>query len=128
RLAFARDQATGRLRWRRFLATPTGRYVDIAPQVARGTVYVSTIGEPPNGRGTLYALDAATGKVRWKLDTIKGRWRVPAEAGGGGAWWTPRVAGSGGFLGVANPLPLGGAAEEPNGRAHAGAAHLTPSP
>src|SRR5262249_61204273 len=118
RLAFARDQATGRLRWRRFLATPTGRYVDIAPQVARGTVYVSTIGEPPNGRGTLYALDAATGKVRWKLDTIKGRWRVPAEAGGGGAWWTPRVAGSAVFLGLAQPPPAGGPPQSPTPPPH----------
>src|SRR5262249_57629051 len=119
RLAFARDQATGRLRWRRFLATPTGRYVDIAPQVARGTVYVSTIGEPPNGRGTLYALDAATGKVRWKLDTIKGRWRVPAEAGGGGAWWTPSGAGSAGFLGHATSPPSGRKATCPNSRSTA---------
>lgn len=126
-LAFALDQATGRLLWRRFLATPTGRYVDIAPQVARGTVYVSTIGEPPNGRGTLYALDAATGKVRWKLDTIKGRWRVPAEAGGGGAWWTPSVAGSAVFWGIANPLPWGGTAKYPNGGAYAGAALYTDS-
>jgi outer membrane protein assembly factor BamB len=126
-LAFALDAATGRLLWRKFVATPTGRYVDIAPQVTRSTVYISTIGEPPNGRGTLYALDAATGAVRWKLDTIKGRWRVPAKAGGGGAWWTPSVAGSAVFWGIANPLPWGGTVEYPNGGAYAGAALYTDS-
>jgi outer membrane protein assembly factor BamB len=125
--AFALDAATGRLLWRKFLATPTGRYVDIAPQVARGTMYVSTVGEPPNGRGTLYALDASTGALRWKLDTIKGRWRVPAKAGGGGAWWTPSVVGSAVFWGIANPLPWGGTMNLPNGGAYAGPALYTDS-
>jgi outer membrane protein assembly factor BamB len=126
-LAFALDAATGRLLWRRFLATATGRFVDIAPQVAHRTVFLSTIGEPPNGRGSLYALDAATGRLRWKLDTIKGRWRVPAVAGGGGAWWTPSVAGAAVYWGIANPLPWGGSARYPNGGAYAGAALYTDS-
>src|SRR5262249_23586172 len=51
--AFALSAATGRLLWRRDLVTATQRFVDIAPQVAGGLVYVSTIGEPPNGHGTL---------------------------------------------------------------------------
>ena len=126
-LAFALDAATGRLLWRRFLATPTGRFIDIAPQVAHGTVYVSTIGEPPNGRGSLYALDAATGRTRWTLDTIKGRWPVPAVAGGGGAWWTPSVVGPAVYWGTANPLPWGGTVKYPNGGAYAGAALYTDS-
>jgi alcohol dehydrogenase (cytochrome c) len=124
---FALDAATGRVIWRRFLATATQRYVDIAPQVANGAVYVSTVGAPPNGRGTLYALDAATGAVHWRFDTIKGRWRVPAAAGGGGAWWTPSVAGADVFWGIANPLPYGGTRKHPNGAAYAGAALYTDS-
>jgi outer membrane protein assembly factor BamB len=126
-LAFALDAATGRLLWRRFVATATGRFVDIAPQVAHSTVFLSTIGEPPNGRGSLYALDAATGRLRWKLDTIKGRWRVPAVAGGGGAWWTPSIAGAAVYWGTANPLPWGGSVRYPNGSAYAGAALYTDS-
>src|SRR5205823_4083466 len=59
--AFALDAATGRIVWRHFLVTATARYVDMAPQVATGLVFVSTIGLPPNGRGVLYALDVATG-------------------------------------------------------------------
>jgi outer membrane protein assembly factor BamB len=118
--AFALDAASGRPVWRRFLVTPTARYVDIAPQVANGLVYVSTIGLPPNGRGILFALDAGTGSMRWQRSTIKGPWRVPSEAGGGGAWETPSVAGGNVFWGTANPYPYGGSRAYPNGGAHAG--------
>jgi outer membrane protein assembly factor BamB len=125
--AFALDAATGRPVWRHFLVTPTARYVDIAPQVARGLVYVSTVGYPPDGRGVLYALDAQTGRIRWSLDTIQGSWRVPAAAGGGGSWQTPSVAGDDVFWGTANPLPYGGSRARPNGGAYVGAALYTDS-
>jgi outer membrane protein assembly factor BamB len=126
-LAFALSKKTGRLLWQHILVSDTERYVDIAPQVANGDVYLSTIGEPPNGRGTLYALDAATGALRWKLDTIKGKWAVPAQAGGGGAWWTPSVAGRVVYWGIANPLPWGGTRTHPNGAIFAGPALYTDS-
>jgi alcohol dehydrogenase (cytochrome c) len=126
--AFALSAKTGRVVWlSRLLVSATQIDVDIAPQVANGLVYVSTIGKPPNGRGTLYALDATTGAVRWKLDTIKGRWAVPEEAGGGGAWYTPSVAGGEVYWGIANPLPWGGSPKHPNGGAFAGPALYTDS-
>jgi outer membrane protein assembly factor BamB len=125
--AFALDAATGRPVWRHFLVTASARYVDMAPQIAGGIDYVSTLGYPPDGRGVLYGLDAGTGAVRWSLDTIKGPWRVPHEAGGGGAWQTPSVAGSDVFWGTANPLPYGGSRRYPNGAAYAGAALYTDS-
>ncbi len=125
--AFALSAKTGRIVWRHFLVTEVDRYIDIAPQVAGGIVFLSTIGEPPNGRGHLYALDAATGKVLWKLDTIKGPWRVPAEAGGGGAWYAPAVDGSDVFWGTANPLPWGGTRKWPNGGVFEGRALYTDS-
>jgi alcohol dehydrogenase (cytochrome c) len=125
--AFALDAATGRFVWRRFLVSATARYVDIAPQIANGLVYVSTIGLPPNGRGILFALDANTGAIRWQLSTIKANWNVPKEAGGGGAWQTPSVAGGDVFWGTSNPYPYGGSRAHPNGSAHAGADLYTDS-
>ena len=82
-------------------------FVDIAPQVADGLVYASTIGLPPNGHGALYALDAGTGAMRWRLSTIQKPWRFPSEAGGGGAWYTPSVDGGEVYWGIANPTPSG---------------------
>ncbi|MBV8080572.1 MAG: PQQ-binding-like beta-propeller repeat protein [Actinobacteria bacterium] len=127
-LAFELSAKTGRLLWQHFLVSSyTQRYVDIAPQVADGVVYVSTIGSPPNGRGTLYGLDAQTGHELWRFDTIKGRWHVPSLAGGGGAWWAPSVGGGQVFWGTANPLPWGGSKRYPNGGVFAGPALYTDS-
>ena len=44
--------------------------------------------------------------MRWKLDTIKGRWAVPGEAGGGGAWYPPSVDGGNGVLGHRESVPV----------------------
>jgi alcohol dehydrogenase (cytochrome c) len=125
--AFALDAATGRPVWRHFLVTATARFVDIAPQVANGLVYVSTIGLPPNGRGILFALDANTGAIRWRLSTIKSNWNVPEEAGGGGAWETPSIADGDVFWGTSNPYPYGGSRAHPYFDAHAAADLYTDS-
>jgi alcohol dehydrogenase (cytochrome c) len=125
--AFALSARTGKVLWKRFLATVGAPIVDTAPQVAGGLVYTSTIGLPPDGKGILYALDAATGAVRWKLSTVKGAWAVPREAGGGGAWYPPSVAGGEVYWGTANPYPYGGTDAHPNGGAYAGAALYTDS-
>ncbi len=124
---FALDAATGRFLWRHHIVSATGPYVDMAPQVAGGLVYVSTIGLPPNGRGTLFALDAGTGSIRWQRSTIKGPWHVPSQAGGGGAWYTPSVGGDQVFWGTTNPYPYGGTRALPNGGAFAGPALYTDS-
>ena len=86
RSTFALDAATGALVWVRRLTTPA-QPIDVAPVVAGGLVYTSTVGLPPGGKGAIVALDAATGAVRWRFSTIRGRWAVPREAGGGGLWW-----------------------------------------
>jgi outer membrane protein assembly factor BamB len=124
---FALNAGTGRTVWRRFVVTHTARFVDVAPQVANGAVYTSTIGLPPNGRGVLYALDAATGAIRWRLSTIRDPWRIPSAAGGGGAWYPPSVDGDSVFWGTANPYPYGGTRAQPNGAAFAGLALYTDS-
>jgi len=125
--AFALNASSGKLIWRHFLVTATATYVDIAPQVANDLVYVATIGLPPNGKGVLYALDAATGALRWQFNTIKSPWHIPEQAGGGGAWYPPSVVGDQVFWGTTNPYPYGGSVSHPNGGAYAGPALYTDS-
>jgi outer membrane protein assembly factor BamB len=125
---FALDQATGKVIWRRRLVLGTNQTVDIAPQVANGLVYTSTDGLLPGGKGVLYALDAATGHVRWRFDTIRGNWAVPGKAAGGGAWWPASVSADGTvYVGTSNPLPWGGTPALPNGAAYGGRALYTDS-
>ncbi len=125
--AFALSAKTGRVLWRRLLVRPAEQYVETAPLVDGGRMYVSTIGLPPGGRGALYALDAATGRLDWRFATIKGSWRVPGEAGGGGAWYPPSIANGIVYWGTTNPYPYGGTVAHPNGGAYAGPALYTDS-
>ncbi len=125
---FALSAASGRMLWERRLVDPLEQYVDIAPLIANNLVYTSTVGYPPGGRGAIYALDAHTGTVVWKFSTIRGPWRHPVEAGGGGAWYTASLDDQGNlYTGVANPYPLGGSRALPNGGAFAGPALYTDS-
>lgn len=124
--AFALDPASGRILWLRRL-TAAAQPIDIAPLAANGLVYTSTVGLHPGGRGRLFALSAATGKVVWSFDTIERPWADPSVATGGGAWWTPTLADGRLYVGTANPLPWGGTAHEPNGAAYAGDARWTDS-
>ena len=119
--AFALSAATGRQLWSRHLTSATEQFVDIAPVVWEGLVFTSTVGFPPGGRGAIYALDAATGAVRWKFDTIRNH---------GGTRSRPAVVGSGTrsrstqrgrlYAGNSNPSPWGGSPERPNGAAFPG--------
>jgi outer membrane protein assembly factor BamB len=118
--AFALDRASGRLLWIRRL-TSAAQPIDIAPLAADGLVFTSSTGLHPGGRGTLFALDARSGRLVWSFDTIRGPWRVPTVASGGGAWWQPTLDGSGNlYVGNSNPLPWGGTRRYPNGGAYAG--------
>jgi hypothetical protein len=73
----ARSQASGtpgRLRWTDYYNAPS-------PAVTGRTVYVGSGGT--NGSNEVYALDAATGKIRWTYSTIAGDVVYsPAVAGG----------------------------------------------
>jgi outer membrane protein assembly factor BamB len=125
--ALALDAATGRTLWSRRLANRFEQFVGIAPVVDRGRVYYSTQGFAPGGRGAVYALAAATGKVRWRFDTIAARWPRP-EAGGGGAWNPVSVDAAGNvYVGNSNPDPWGGSPRYPNGGVYAGPALYTDS-
>ena len=119
--AFALSAATGRKLWTRHLTSAREQFVDIAPVVWEGLVFTSTVGFPPGGRGAIYALDAATGVVRWKFDTIREPWRYPLEAGGGGLWYPVSVDADGRlYAGNSNPQPWGGSPERPAGSAFPG--------
>jgi outer membrane protein assembly factor BamB len=128
RSAFALDARTGKLVWLRRLARPPAGGIDVAPVVANGLVYTSSLGLPPGGKGVLYALDAATGRPRWQFGMVLGNWAVPKEAAGGGAWWPVSVDGPGRvYVGNSNPYPWGGTRRHPNGGAYRGPALYTDS-
>ena len=126
--AFALDASTGRELWTRHLTAPTEQFVDIPPVPWEGYVFVSTIGYPRGGRGAVYGLEASTGKVRWRFETIKEPWRYPLEAGGGGLWYPVSVDGDGRLYGGnSNPAPWGGTPEHPNGGSYPGPVLYTDS-
>jgi outer membrane protein assembly factor BamB len=113
---FALDAATGRRLWSRRLVTRFEQFIAITPVVDRGRVYVSTQGVPPGGRGAVYALSAATGKVVWRFQSVLRPLAHPDASGGGGAWNPVSVDGRGDvYVGIANPSPWGGSKAHPNG-------------
>jgi outer membrane protein assembly factor BamB len=125
--SFALDARSGRLLWLRSLTTAR-QPITIAPVVAGGLVVTSTTGAAPGGRGTIIALDASTGNVRWRFDTIARPWLHPRLANGGGAWYTPTVDAQGNvWAGTANPNPWGGSKAFPNGGMYPGPVRHTDS-
>jgi alcohol dehydrogenase (cytochrome c) len=126
--AFALDSKTGHELWHRHLTNATEQFVDVAPVVWKSTVFTATTGYPPGGRGAIYALDAKTGSVRWRFDTVKDPWAHPRIAGGGGVWQPMSVDGAGRlYAGTANPAPWGGTPAFPNGAAFPGPVPYTDS-
>jgi outer membrane protein assembly factor BamB len=126
--AFALDATTGRQLWARRLTGRYEQFVGIAPIVDRGRVYLSTQGFRPGGRGVLYALSAATGRIVWRFRTIEEPWPHPMSTGGGGVWYAVSVDERGNvYAGVANPGPWGGSKAFPNGSWFPGPALYTDS-
>jgi outer membrane protein assembly factor BamB len=112
---FALDATTGRTLWSRRLVNRFEQFIGVAPVVDRGRVYLSTQGFPPGGRGVVYALSAATGRIVWRFATIAEPW-PHAAAGGGGTWYPVGVDASGNvYAGISNPGPWGGSKAFPNG-------------
>ena len=129
--AFALDPATGKLIWSRKLTRNNREGIDMAPQVYDNTILVSTV--PGNGLssfyqggalGVVWALDAATGKPKWKFNTSSDGaklWGNPKVNSGGGLWYPPSVDSHGRvFVSVANPAPLYGTPKFPNGSSRPG--------
>jgi outer membrane protein assembly factor BamB len=125
---FALAAGNGRELWRRHLTNAQEQYVDVAPVPWQGFVFAGTVGYEPGGRGKIYGLDAATGVVRWRFDTIEHPWLHPELSGGGGIWYPVSIDGSGKlYAGTANPGPWGGTRQYPNGAAFPGPARYTDS-
>jgi len=125
REVFALDPGTGRPLWRRRITRGTDG-IDMAPGYAGGTVYVSTNPGPSTyaggAQGTLWALDGATGRPRWRWATVpRDLWGHPEVNSGGGLWYTPSFDGSGGvYFGTGNPGPVPGARGYPWGASRPG--------
>ena len=126
--AFALAAGNGRELWHRRLTNAHEQYVDVAPVPWQGFVFAGTVGYEPGGRGKIYGLDAATGVVRWRFDTIEHAWTHPLLSGGGGIWYPVSVDRDGKlYAGTANPGPWGGTPKYPNGAAFPGPARFTDS-
>lgn len=127
--AFALDQKTGKELWSVDLAKGAAEGIDMAPGYRKGLVYVSTVPVSPDSSaysdtdvGTLWALDAKTGKKRWHFATIadKPGTNEPNSAGGG-LWYAPSFDESGGmYFGVGNPSPYPGTQDDPWGTSRPG--------
>ncbi len=104
---FALSATTGKPIWvnAHVLSSGQGTF-GIQPQVADGRVYLgSQYGIGPGG-GVLIALNASTGAVLWKFNTVLGvdRGVRATGLGSGGVWETPLVSGDGSVTyGIGNP-------------------------
>jgi outer membrane protein assembly factor BamB len=107
---FALDAKTGKELWRNTTVVQVAKQkgggelssgfgIDIQPQVANGTVYLSSAALL--GGGITYALDAGSGKVKWSFDTVIDP--VGDKIIGGGSWNPPAVGPDGTvYIGTGN--------------------------
>jgi glucose dehydrogenase len=116
---FALNAKTGKTVWQddHLLKSTQGSF-EIQPEVADGRVYLASAYGSGAGGGPLIALNAATGHVLWKFDTVIGRGAgVKAlGVGSGGAWETPLVESDGSVtFGIGNPYQsIGSAVAHPS--------------
>ena len=111
---FALNAATGRTVWVSgdLLRKGQGTF-GIQPQVAGGRVYLaSQLGSAPGG-GVLLALNASSGAVLWRFNTVAGPEPGVQSlgVGAGGAWETPLIGSDGSVTyGTGNPYQTAAAA------------------
>jgi glucose dehydrogenase len=112
--AFALSAASGRTIWFNtgLLSKGQGTF-GIQPQVASGRVYLaSQYGSGPGG-GALIALNASSGALLWKVNTVVGAHQGVKSLGlgSGGAWETPLVGSDASVTyGIGNPYQTPAAA------------------
>ena len=121
----AYDASSGEQLWRTPLTEENGGAVNMQPVLVEDRLLASTsaLGRP-GGRGTLFALDAATGDIDWEFDTIESEdlWGNPDINSGGGSWYPPAVDVDARrvYWGTSNPYPWPGLEEFPNGSSRPG--------
>jgi len=111
RAAVGLSAATGRQLWSRTLIGNKYEGIDMAPGSDDGTVFVSTVPVDPTvaeyhggARSALWALNAATGAVKWSWDEVQNLWGIPNVNSGGGLWDPPSFDSQGNlYIGIANP-------------------------
>jgi glucose dehydrogenase/plastocyanin len=132
----ALNRTTGAEIWSAILDGPTGVQ---QPMVYNGSVFTGTgagavieqveagqiayRGYAGNTSGYVYAVDAETGNITWRFQTVEeGFWGNPEVNSGGGIWYTPAIDPETGvtFWGTGNPAPFPGTAEYPNGASRPG--------
>jgi alcohol dehydrogenase (cytochrome c) len=106
-VAFALSATTGKALWvnKKILKRGQGSF-GIQPQVANGRVYGASQYGSGKGGGILFALNAATGTVLWRFNTLKktSLGVTSLGLGAGGAWETPLVGSDGSVtFGTGNP-------------------------
>jgi polyvinyl alcohol dehydrogenase (cytochrome) len=104
------DPATGALRWKTKADDQNAAGIWSSPVAANGAVYigVASVAKETGFRGSVVALDAASGLQRWKT------YSVPSESDGGGVLAVPALDLDRGLLYVGtdrafspNPIPYG---------------------
>jgi len=123
------DPKTGKELWRTTLNESDNATIDMAPLAWKNLIIVSTIPfKLPKGiytggqKGVVFGLNAKTGKKVWSFDTTTDNlWGNPEVNSGGGLWSTPSIDNKGTmYMSVANPGPLVGTTEFPNGSSRPG--------
>ena len=113
----ALDMKTGKPAWDTKLQDSAKLTVGFtgAPLYAKGTVVIGSQGGEWPGRGPIYGVDAATGKVKWTFITVAGTddamktWGNDSWRTGGGGGWMPGTYDTDTntiYWGTANPAPL----------------------
>jgi outer membrane protein assembly factor BamB len=126
--AFALDARSGRELWRRGIVRNDHEGIDMAPGYHDGTVFVSTVPTRPEvqygagARPYLWALDASSGRPRWRWAQVPADlWGDASLNTGGGLWHTPAFDGRGAmFVSIGNPAPLPGTPAKPWGASRPG--------
>lgn len=125
----ALDINSGQELWSTTLSNKETVAILIQPVVFDNKVYVSTAAggtdkpNPGGGRGTLYAINQATGDIAWSFDTVpEDLWGNQAVNYGGGTYQAPGIDTQTGdsFWGIANSAPSPGTTDFPNGSSRLG--------
>jgi outer membrane protein assembly factor BamB len=123
----ALQAATGEQLWSKKIVRNKNEGIDMAPGYHNGTVYVSTVPGNTNafyagnGEAILWAMNAKTGKTKWKWDEVQNLWGNRKVNSGGGQWDPPSFDAQGNlYVAVANPAPFVGTNKFPWGSSRPG--------